>query len=193
LNKMMINNYYKRILTTKNEINNKGFTILETMVAALLLSMVVAVMVVATASGFSNVNSLKNTLTATYLSQEGIELVRKVRDDQVINYEDSATRWVEFLGYVDKCLTANGCNIWYNPNVTDVQVSNYAANSFLRYDTGYGYYGYITGDRTTFKRQVIIQVLSATDQEVLVTSTVTWKQGGSDKMFETKEVMFNWF
>lgn len=183
----------KTFIKNKTKSSKAGFTILETMVAALLLSMVVAVMVVATSAGFSNINNLKNSLTATYLSQEGIELVRKVRDDMVINYEDSGTRWSQFLSYVDNCEAVSGCNIWYNPTTSSVQVNTYTASSYLKYDDLTGYYGYIVGAPTSFRRKVSVEILSGVSKEILITSTVTWMQGGSEKSFETKEVVFNWF
>ena len=183
----------KIFFQNKIQDSKRGFTILETMVSVLLLSMVVAVMVVATSAGSANVNTLKNSLTATYLSQEGIELVRKVRDDMVINYEDSGTRWSEFLSYVNNCESVSGCNIWYNPETSSVQVNTYTTSSYLKYDDVKGYYGYISGDQTTFRRKVTIEILSGVSQEVLITSNVTWMQGGSEKNFETKEVIFNWF
>ena len=63
-----------------NKIKTKGFTILEVLVAIFVITIGVisAFNVVQNINIFSRVNSSR--LTATYLAQEGVELIRNRRD-----------------------------------------------------------------------------------------------------------------
>lgn len=69
----------------KNKENNiskstAGFTLIETLVAISIFVASVTVLLVVTGGGIKDVNSAQNKLTATYLAQEGAELVRASRD-----------------------------------------------------------------------------------------------------------------
>ncbi len=57
-----------------------GFTLIETLVAISIFVASVTVLLVVTGGGIKDVNSAQNKLTATYLAQEGAELVRASRD-----------------------------------------------------------------------------------------------------------------
>jgi len=85
-----------RLLPTAS---NTGFTLVETLVAITILSLAV------TGSFFTANNALvaaatsRDRLTASYLAQEGIEQVRKLRDDAYLDaYRRGATdAWANFL------------------------------------------------------------------------------------------------
>ena len=57
-----------------------GFTLIETLVAISIFVASVTVLLVVTGGGIKDVNSAQNKLTATYLAQEGAELIRAARD-----------------------------------------------------------------------------------------------------------------
>ena len=58
----------------------QGFTLIETMVALAIFSVSVVSLIVMTSQGVANVSLAKNKLIASYLAQEGIEVVRNNRD-----------------------------------------------------------------------------------------------------------------
>jgi prepilin-type N-terminal cleavage/methylation domain-containing protein len=104
---------------------NKGFTLLETLVAIALLSLSVgAAMGIAQRSLFS-ANLTKNQATATYLAAEGLELVRNIRDTQAIDVSKNPTHdWLlpfktacnissDALGYLS--LTPDNCSFDVDP------------------------------------------------------------------------------
>lgn len=131
---------------------NKGFTIIELVVSIFVLSIAVigvfnafSVIVVMTADS-------ANRLLASYLAQEGAEVVRNIRD---ANWMDSLD-WQ--TGLTSFCATATGCQVDYKTNSSSV--SPYGVNgSYLNIDTD-GFYSYSSINAPTkFKRKIIITCL----------------------------------
>jgi len=58
----------------------QGFTLIETMVALAIFSVSIVSLIAMTSQGVANVSLAKNKLIASYLAQEGIEVVRNNRD-----------------------------------------------------------------------------------------------------------------
>jgi Tfp pilus assembly protein PilV len=76
---------------------NKGFTLVETLVAVSIFSMSILGLLSILASGISNTNYAKKKIMAGYLAQEGIEYVRNMRDTSVLyNVSGSQAGWDAF-------------------------------------------------------------------------------------------------
>ncbi len=73
-----------------------GFTIVETLVALSIFSVAVIALMTVTITGSNGTSYVKNKLTASYLAQEGIELVRNLRD--TASFVDPQQAWNLFLG-----------------------------------------------------------------------------------------------
>lgn len=80
----------------KKIITQHGFTIVETLVALSIFSVAVIALISVTISGSSGSTYVKNKLTASYLAQEGIEMVRNLRD--TASFIDSQNTWDLFFG-----------------------------------------------------------------------------------------------
>lgn len=89
-----------------------------------------------------------NQLVASYLSQEGIELVKNLRDNNLIN---GIVDWKSNI--IGNCLSGNVCKIDFN----DLAVSsdNGANPAFLKRNDE-GFYSYDFGSSTIFKRKITI-------------------------------------
>ena len=133
----------------------KGFTIIEVIVAIFILS----VAVVGVFSAFSIIviltSTASNRLTAAYLAQEGVETVRNIRDNNWLTrgQEPGERKWYEGL---EPCFSA--CEVDYkttghDPNWTRSWVSDGAK---LKIDLN-GFYNYENGTDTKFKRKIIIE------------------------------------
>jgi prepilin-type N-terminal cleavage/methylation domain-containing protein len=71
--------------------NAKGFTLVETLVAIVILLLVVIGPITVAQKGIQNAYFANERVTATFLAQEAIEGIRKYRDDLALNAWDSET------------------------------------------------------------------------------------------------------
>jgi len=77
--------------------NNKGFTLVETLVAISIFTVSILGMMSILASGIADTNYAKQKITAEYLAQEGIEYVRNMRDTEVLYGDGNIdARWNRF-------------------------------------------------------------------------------------------------
>jgi prepilin-type N-terminal cleavage/methylation domain-containing protein len=142
----------------------KGFTLIETLVALTLLTVGLIPAFVQASSAVTLATTVKNSLIAANLAQEGVETVRALRDEN----------W--FAG---------------RPFDTNLNVcATNCADQFLKLDPVSGLYQYTQGADSSFKRMVVIAPVSAA--EVKVTSTVTWTERTTDKQFVVEEYLFDW-
>ena len=147
--------------------NNKGFTLLE----AILAVFVTAVGVLG-AYGLTQqilaYSSLSNSnFTAAYLAKEGIEIVRNIRDSNWVN-----DRTWNFGLDVDG----------------DYQV-NYDGQSLSPYTDGS--LSFISGSQTKYKRKITIETLA--DGSLRVSSEVFWSEKGQTKSINAQDILYEWW
>jgi hypothetical protein len=118
------------------------------------------------------------------MAQEGIEIIRNIRDTNFI----TAQGWSSGLL---SCET--GCQGDYKTGTATQtpanQLSPYNTNTFLRLNTD-GFYGYDAGTNTKFKRKITINFISADTLKVDV--TVFWDYSGKSFSFNANEYIYNW-
>ena len=153
--------------------NNRSFTLIESVVAIFMLTVgtVGAFSLIQKTITFTAVTS--SQLKAAYLAQEGIELVRNIRDG---NYVERST-WNDGL---TGC--ADGCEADYNDGV----FSSYD-DLFLMIDSGF--YNYDSGTETIFKRKITI-VPQTNILEVAV--EVSWTERGRGHTLAAQTELYNW-
>jgi len=189
--------------------NQKGFTLVETLVALLIFAFAVTAMLVVTGQGVFNTNFAKNKITAGFLAQEGIEFVHYIRDTIVM--EDPVNGWTLFGDHAnDFCTGAGGSVCTVDPYIFDLSmlgggvIPNFdlilppcsQANCMkVFYDDGL-YTMQQTGTETLFSRFITIELIRlpspSTDSFYKVTSTVTWDQGTNNHRVSVSENLFNW-
>ena len=195
----------------------KGFTLVEVLVALAIFSLALTGVVTVAAQGGLNIRRAQFRLTANYLASEGVEMMRSLRDNQVLYHSGlnsdiaaSHAGWNDFRdAVVSQCTAAVPCDIDAE-NVAGSGTSTGAAtfpwfsnitpcnSGFcqLYYDntTAYsaGYYnnlGY--GTSTPYSRAIVVTSISP--DEVQVTVTVHWTEGSSVQSTSTSEDLFNWY
>jgi hypothetical protein len=113
---------------------------------------------------------------ATYLAAEGIELVKNLIDANVIGNDP----W-------NQGLAAGDYEISYN----DSQLSSFQ-DRFLNYDGSTGFYNYVSGIHSKYKRTITISYFDS--ERMQVNSIVTW-EGKSDigaRTVNLEDRFFNW-
>lgn len=172
----------------------QGFTLVETLIAVLLLSVSLIPIVSIMTRTFTITTISQQRFTATKIALQGIELVRNKRDNNIL----CITNPVVPCAFAD--WTNNLVGPW-EPDITDTD-SFHPGYSFdgwanrelcisTQSGTFKGRHTYCDGvDETTlpghFKRKVVVSAISA--YSVAVTSTVTWA-GGETLVLDT--VLFN--
>lgn len=126
---------------------------------------------------FSGGAASASRLIAANLAQEGIEVIKNIRD----------------LSYV-----SNGSWDSWHANISDgtysVQYNSQAlgglASNYLRYDSSTGLYGYAVGVNTFFRREIILTRIS--DVEVRVQARVTWTERAESQALTVEDHLWNW-
>lgn len=164
--------------------DNRGFTLLELTIAVFVL----IVAVTGTYSFFSSIIVVTSTassrLTAAYLAQEGIEIVRNIRDTEWLN--DSS--WDDIRNHFSIC--SLGCEVDYKTGtVGETTALRSFQNNYLGIDTD-GFYNYYTGSPSIFKRKVTVVSAETTLQ---ISVLVMWKDRGKDYSFIAEETLYDWY
>jgi prepilin-type N-terminal cleavage/methylation domain-containing protein len=193
-------------------LTSRGFTLVETLVALAIFTTAVVGMISLTASGINDTRLAKNKIVATALSQEGIEMVRNIRDNYLLsaipgNADDA---WNNFRDQFAGCADGNYCDI--NPtyvesnyddpssifktcsltrsNPTVIQFND-ETECRLHYDVTTGYFTDTQGTQTPFVR--LINVFYPYSYETDVYSHVLWLQGDTVQKVTSRENLMKWY
>ena len=166
--------------------NDKGFTMVELIISIALLS----IGIIGIYNVFSPLivlnSSTSSKFLATYLGQEGLEIIRNIRDNNFIN----EVSWSNGL-----LICANGCQADYKTG-TAVQTPNnqlkiYNDSNFLKLNSD-GFYSYDSGTSAPYKRKIIITQPSGIDT-MKVEVFVFWSYNGTPYTYETEAYLYNWY
>jgi len=164
----------------RENLRSVGFTLLETIIALGILSFVMMGPLTLSSKSLSTATSAQNQTTAFFLAEEGLELVRNIRDNN-----NASNRW---LGLED-CITTNGCYIdAFVGNVSGCGVSCPP----LKYDTNDWHYNYSSGDDYIFTRKIsMVEVSLGDETEYSVISTVSWQDKNGEKSVSLQTNLFD--
>ncbi len=161
-------------------INQKAFSLLEVIIAIFVITTGIVGAMNLINYSISSVAVSKSQIIAASLSQEGLEVVRNIRDtnwtEQFIN---PGLLWNDGLANGDYRIQYNSDSLLLlgaNP------VLNINSNGFYLYD--------ITKPVTLFRRKITITNISA--NEIKVVSEITWTERGHSFSVSAEERLFNW-
>jgi len=156
--------------------NKKGFTLLEIIIAmGIIISVLTSSLVLVTLS----INSTKTTrskIIAINLSQEGLEIVRNIRDNNWLNYRRTALNWRDGLAPGDYRVQYNSSAL-LTFSVTPLRIDN-------------GFYQYDNGNSTLFYRKITIEHIG--NNQIRVISEVTWSERGRSNVISAETRLYNW-
>ncbi len=162
----------------------KGFTLLEVLFSLFLLTaaMVGAASLLLRITSFLPVS--KGQLQASYLAQEGVEIVRNMRDANIIKINKTgAGNWNDGL---TSCAASAGCEADYN------DTSLAAFGHFLQINNGFYEYGF-GGITTPFQRKITID--TGTSDKLKVTVQVLWQEKNQSHSLTVRDDLYkreNW-
>jgi Tfp pilus assembly protein PilV len=182
---------------------NTGFTLIETLIAISIFTMSILGLFMVLSQGIADTNYAKRKIIAAYLTQEGIEYIRNMRDTFVLYSATSQTGWDAFNIYLttNSCGTTNGC--YFNADnlfslappmpMTKITLaacsSSTCPNGALLYDSTTGKYGF-AGMASGYTRKITMTTVSANETKIF--STVYWTQGSGNYSIIFSENLFNW-
>lgn len=186
LGKLMLNlkNASKTVLINQQSLKGAGFTVLEVITAIFILTVGVGAALSLMNQTLATASVVKQTLIASYLTQEGIEIVRNIRD----------TTWLEKRNNLslvwDEYLQVGDWEVDYSSQTLTPYVGD---GRFLNIES-VGFYGYGPADpqaQTKFKRKITIEKPQA--DEIKVNIEVRWQERGKTHSFTALEYITNWY
>ncbi len=171
-----------------NHSKRKGFTLIEMLISLLIVAIGVLGVYAAVAKYSRNTQQEKDSLVAAYLCEEGIEIVKNIRDT---NWVSGATSWKLGLVSSQGMDCTAGCEADFSG-----ALSAWTTGTYLYLDNssgGTGLYRYISspdvGDvKTSYQRKIVIAEIG--DDELDITVTVYWDN--QTKSLVAKENIYNW-
>ena len=158
----------------RNRNLEKGFTLIEALVALVILTVSLGPALVLSSNISSTSSVIQNNLIAANLSQEGVEVIRALRDSNWHNgllFDNGLADGVYRIEWSSNSLIALG------------------SNPFLKISAGL--YSYSSGTDTKFRRTVTINKINS--EELRITSEVTWTERGERaRNIKAESHLFNW-
>lgn len=192
-----------------------GFTLLETVVAFGIILAAVAGPVSLVINAFGTFGTSKNKLVAANLAEEGVELVRLIRDNNVlcdyvrkqINPATPEWRWNyrpdnaagEGIADAEYSIAANSLAPLAAVNCGTIQSPSLSAFTGQKLQLAGSFYGAGPGTETIFERKVKITFTppdadsgAPTADQVNIISTVIWSERTGTREVILKDRLYNW-
>ena len=172
--------------------NSKGFTLLEVIAAIFILTVGAGSSFILISQTLSAVSLVRENLIASYLVQEGIEIVRNIRD----------TNWLQLSPWDDGLI----CSLPPCHFQADYTTRTFTGTDFEKCsDPGYNchsydgvplkidgaIYNYTSGTETKFKREITIEKVDSDNIKVEV--NVEWLEKGRPHNLKALEYLTRWY
>jgi len=187
-------------MTIKNNKNNtscNAFTLLETLFAIFIVTTGFFSVFSVVRVGIGATTSSINRLIAANLVQEGIEIVRNMRDSVYVYDVDNDWNTVVDNGHLNK----NDCLV--NSINCEVDINNKKPldeddNTCLKIDDDK--YQYTLGNDSIFKRWVnltrgggLCSEISNPDDCIKIEVTVSWQEKGKNQTTQSEDYIYAWY
>ncbi len=176
-----------------------GFTLVEALVAISILSLSVVGAFGVAQGGLQSSFFARDQMTAYYLAQEAVEMVKNKRHTDILNGDHWLNGLVEGQG--GPCTGSSYCRVDASVSSSNfTNCSGFNANcSKLYLDASNGFYTHEpdsgSNAETKFKRLLKIEVINIPGEGQVaakVTAEVQWTHGAGTRDFEIVEYIFEW-
>ncbi|MBZ1345210.1 MAG: prepilin-type N-terminal cleavage/methylation domain-containing protein [Candidatus Nealsonbacteria bacterium] len=157
----------------------KGFLLLEVIVAIFLVTVGIAGAIIAIQQLVTVTEIASSQMIGSYLAQEGMEIVRNIRDSNWLG----GRAWNAGIF----CCSPPPCDCQADYRATSLV--SFIPGEFLRIDGGFYKYS-ATGPLTPFIRR--IRVASTTVDRIDLTVFVDWQERGINYQASTTKHLYNW-
>ena len=185
--------FFKRKINTKIQLSqNSGFTLIETIVAVLVLTISLSALLNLTASSAVTARYSRNDITVNYLLQEVIDFIRNDRDTLAFQGNSDGEGWTRFINKYYSCFSPKSCII--EPIKETNQINECSGDCpFLNYidnpsDTGF--YTYDPGVESIFQRTV--KMSNVNPDEIKIEVIINWDNNGVNKSRTMTSNLLNW-
>lgn len=183
-----------------------GFTLVETMVAVLILSlMIISLMTVVANSLFASRYS-RDEITVNYLLQEAIDYIRNDRDTTMfLSNQPAEKAWEIFTKKYQDCQDEQGCYFdiftsLKDPSSSYVKKCDYNSGQSettcppFSYDPDaeISFYNYEKEEDIGFQRKIVFKVNEKNPDEIIVKATVYWQNGDAPKSRSLQVSLLRW-
>jgi len=163
--------------------SDKGFTLIETLVAISVLVLSLSGPLSIASSALKSAYYARDQVAASYLAQEGVEFVRAIRDQNRIMSPQQS--WLIGL---TQCIGVNAqCTVDF-VNFTPAALCSGACSPLLISTAGL--YNQAAGSVSRFTRTLSITTISSTEINLKV--TVSWVSNNSTNSIVASENLFQW-
>ena len=182
--------------------NNKGFTLVETMFAVMILTFTIVSMMTVVANSLFAARYARDEITTSYLLQEVIDHIRNDRDTTVFlqNTQSIDAAWSDFINKYNNCSNEEtGCyfDVLSSP-VTPVECSSLNDCPYLYYDENANDGAFYVSDDgvgnlgkaiTDFQRKIVV---TQNGDELKILVTISWQNGSLTKTRSLSTSMMKW-
>jgi Tfp pilus assembly protein PilV len=158
---------------------NKGFTLMEAIVAIFVITTGLVGVLSLVSQTISASTFSKDKLIAAYLAQEGIEIIRNIRD----------TNWVNNNSWTNNIsLNTSSYQLDYQSSQFPDPLCSLGPGNYLKYDGNF--YNCSSGNDTKFTRKITITDFG---NYINVLVSVQWQEKGVQHKVEAQENLYNWY
>ncbi|MBX4211121.1 type II secretion system GspH family protein [Candidatus Parcubacteria bacterium] len=170
----------------RNNQSQKGFTLLETLIAIMILTASISGIFTAVQKGLQTASYARDQVSAFYLTQEAVEFVRNIRDENLLKSQN----WLTGL---DTCMSPKKCAIdSLTRDICDISLSG--CDSRIYYNAGTNLSGFKQSSvyvPTNFLRSVQLRPVQGTSDEVAIVVSIDWNSVLIQRNFVVRENLFN--
>jgi len=177
-----------------------GFTLLEVIAAIFILTVGIGGSFALIQQTISTASMIQSRLIAAYLGQEGIEIIRNIRDNNWLEQRESFQSppepdWNKGMSGCQGPI--NCCEGDYKTKMspsktplTSLVGCDFNSLNYLNIDSD-GFYSYLPGTPTKFKRKILIDPIE--DNKIKVAVIIQWEEKSKIYEIEVVEHITNWY